>query len=123
MKNKRKTWTKKELVQEISDKFQQDSNLVRILLQAFLDGIREKLSAGERLEFRDFGVFDVVPRKAKIGRNPRTKVEVKIPQHLAVKFTAGKEMTEKMVELTKNHPEMLSELTKNPPKLLNKPIA
>ncbi len=104
--------TKKELVQEISEKFQQDSNLVRVVIQEFLDKIREKLAAGERLEFRDFGVFDVVERKEKIGRNPRTKVEVKIPKHLAVKFTAGKEMTEKMSELTKNHPE-----------LLNKPVA
>ena len=112
MTSKKKTWTKKELVLEISEKFQQDSNLIRVLVQEFLDKVKEKLSAGERLEFRDFGVFDVVERKEKIGRNPKTGVEVKIPKHLAVKFTAGKGMTEKMSELTKNHSG-----------LLNKPIA
>jgi nucleoid DNA-binding protein len=108
---KKKTWTKKELVHEISEKFQQDSNLVRVVIQDFLDRIREKLSMGERLEFRDFGVFDVVERKEKIGRNPKTGVEVKIPKHLAVKFTAGKEMTQKMGELTKNHPGLLNKPT------------
>lgn len=105
MKNTR---TKKELVHDISEELQQDSNLVGILFQAFLDKIKEELAKGNRLEFRDFGVFEVVSRKEKIGRNPKTKEEVKIPSHFAVKFKHGKEMAEKMAELTKNHPEWLT---------------
>jgi len=45
------------------------------------------------LEFRDFGVFEVVKRKQKIGRNPKNaSVPIIIPERRAVKFTPGKKM-------------------------------
>jgi len=53
----------------------------------------EYLSDGDRLEFRDFGVFEVVKRKQKIGRNPKNaSVPIVIPERRAVKFTPGKRM-------------------------------
>jgi len=53
----------------------------------------EYLSDGDRLEFRDFGVFEVVKRKQKIGRNPKNAaVPIIIPERKAVKFTPGKKM-------------------------------
>jgi nucleoid DNA-binding protein len=47
------------------------------------------------LEFRDFGVFEIVERKQKIGRNPKNAaVPIVIPARAAVKFTPGKKMKE-----------------------------
>ena len=43
-------------------------NDVRNVIQAFLDEMTDSLAKGDRLEFRDFGVFEVVQRKQKIGR-------------------------------------------------------
>lgn len=103
----RKNVTKKEIVHEIAEKGSFDPNLVTQIVQAFLDKITEKLGSNQRLEFRDFGVFEIVVRKEKIGRNPKTKVEATIPKHLAVKFKVGQKMHDKMQELTKNHPELL----------------
>ena len=87
------TRTKKQLISKIAAKTNHHPNDVRVIVQSFLDGITESLSSGDRLEFRDFGVFEVVTRKQKIGRNPKNaSVAIVIPERQAVKFTAGKKM-------------------------------
>jgi integration host factor subunit beta len=87
------TVTKKKLIQAISQEKGIHPNDVRQVVQAFLDKMTECLATGERLEFRDFGVFEVVERKQKIGRNPKNAaVPIIIPARAAVKFTPGKKM-------------------------------
>ncbi len=92
------TITKKKLIQVISSSRQLHPNEVRGVIQAFLDAMTDCLAKGDRLEFRDFGVFELVQRKQKVGRNPkRANVSIVIPAHTAVKFIPGKKMKE-MVE-------------------------
>ena len=87
------TVTKKNLIQKISQKLNLHPKEVGEVIQNFLDSITGALSKGDRLEFRDFGVFEVVERKKKIGRNPKNaSVPIVIPARKAVKFTAGKFM-------------------------------
>jgi integration host factor subunit beta len=87
------TITKKQLIHSISQEKGIHPNDVRHVIQAFLDKMTSCLSKGERLEFRDFGVFEVVERKQKVGRNPKNaSVPIIIPARLAVKFTPGKKM-------------------------------
>ena len=87
------TITKKKLINEISRRRGLHPNEVRMVVQSFLDCMTEYLSDGDRLEFRDFGVFEVVKRKQKIGRNPKNAaVPIVIPERRAVKFTPGKKM-------------------------------
>ncbi|MCB1117810.1 MAG: integration host factor subunit beta [Chlamydiia bacterium] len=89
------TVTKKRLIQKISQKTGLHPNEVRNVVQQFLDDITDTLASGDRLEFRDFGVFEIVTRKQKIGRNPKNaQVPIVIPQRKAVKFTPGKKMKE-----------------------------
>ena len=93
------TVTKKKLIQGISQKKGMHPNDVRGIVQAFLDSMTESLSQGDRLEFRDFGVFEVVERKQKIGRNPKNaSVPIVIPARSAVKFTPGKKMKQVIEE-------------------------
>jgi len=90
---KKSTMTKKKLINSISQDKGIHPNDVRHVIQAFLDKITDCLSQGERLEFREFGVFEVVERKQKIGRNPKNAaVPIVIPARPAVKFTPGKKM-------------------------------
>lgn len=92
------TITKKKLIQVISQRKRVHPNDARNVVQAFLDVMTEFLSNGDRLEFRDFGVFEVVERKQKIGRNPKNAaVPIVIPARPAVKFTPGKKM-KKLIE-------------------------
>lgn len=93
------TMTKKKFISAISEEINLHPNTVRQVIQSFLDQMTECLSNGERLEFRDFGVFEVVERKPKIGRNPKdASVPIVIPARSAVKFTPGKKM-KKLIEL------------------------
>ena len=93
------TITKKKLIQNISNARGMHPNDVRNVIQAFLDAMTDTLSNGDRLEFRDFGVFEVVERKQKIGRNPKNAaVPIVIPARKAVKFTPGKKMR-KLIEI------------------------
>lgn len=91
--DKKRTITKKQLINSISQEKGIHPNDVRHVIQAFLDKMTDCLSTGDRLEFRDFGVFEVVERKQKIGRNPKNAaVPILIPARNAVKFTPGKKM-------------------------------
>ena len=95
---KKNTITKKNLIRSISEEKEIHPNDVQYVIQAFLDKMAACLSAGCRLEFRDFGVFEVVQRKQKIGRNPKRANEpIIIPARRAVKYTPGKKMR-KLIE-------------------------
>ena len=88
-----RTVTKRQLIQIISQEKGIHPNDVRQIIQAFFDKMTDCLVQGDRLEFRDFGVFEVVKRKQKIGRNPKkASVAIVIPARTAVKFTPGKKM-------------------------------
>jgi nucleoid DNA-binding protein len=59
-------------------------------VQTVLDAIADELRKGGRVELRNFGVFEVVNRKSRIGRNPNNPgIDVKIPERNVVKFRAG----------------------------------
>ena len=64
--------------------------------EAILDSIEEVLKSGEELNFIGWGKFEVVEKAARIGRNPKTGEEIIIEAKKAVKFKAGKTLTEKM---------------------------
>lgn len=93
------TITKKEIIRKISIKVGIHPNEVKMIIQGFLDGIMENLVEGNRLEFRGFGVFDVVKRKKKIGRNPRkASIDIVIPEKTVARFKAGKKMAKLVKE-------------------------
>ena len=90
--------TKRDLVVRIAREtgaIQQD---VAAIIQKTLDYVVDALGRGEHVEFRDFGVFDVCMRKARVGRNPNSpETPVPIPPHKVVRFRAGKRMKEVVV--------------------------
>lgn len=93
------TMTKRDLVVRIADEtglVQQD---VYAVIQKSLDYIVDSLAKGEHVEFRNFGVFEVQERKARIGRNPnRPSQVVTIPPRKVVRFKAGKIMKQLVSE-------------------------
>jgi nucleoid DNA-binding protein len=85
--------TKRDLVVRISDETGLVQEDVYAVLQKMLDYITEALIQGKHVEFRDFGVFEVHQRKARVGRNPnKPENVVHIPQRKVVKFKPGKLM-------------------------------
>ena len=88
--------TKKEIVIRISDRTDVKQVEVKGIVQMALDMIVESLSKGETVELRNFGIFKVKSRKARLGRNPKTGEGVRIPEKKVVRFKAGLVMKEKV---------------------------
>jgi len=83
--------TKREIVLEIYEKTGFPQKQVQQTVQMSLDIILEALAAGRNVELRNFGVFEVQIRKARIGRNPnKPETDVVIPTRAVVKFKSGK---------------------------------
>ena len=61
-------------------------------VETVIESMRSALGAGDRIELRGFGVFQVKPRKRGIGRNPRTGKEVRIPPGRTIRFKPGKDL-------------------------------
>ena len=92
------TITKKELVDRIADQTRQKRVVVKKVVQQFLDEIIDELGRGNRLEFRDFGVFETKERAARIAQNPKTLQRVNVPPKRTVKFKVGRMMKLKLSE-------------------------
>lgn len=88
------TTTKKDLIDRIADQTQQKRTAVKRTVQCFLENVIKELSEGNRLEFRDFGVFEIRERAARIAQNPKTLERVTVPAKKTVKFKVGRLMKE-----------------------------
>ena len=94
------TITKKELIDRIAEQTQQRRVNVKKVIQSFLDEIVLELGRDNRLEFRDFGVFETKMRKARRAQNPKTLEPVAVPEKRTVKFKIGRLMKAKLGDLT-----------------------
>ncbi len=88
------TITKKDLIDQISTETGYRRSDVKHTIQAFLDHVTTELGKGNRLEFRDFGVFEVRDRAARVAQNPKTLERVQVPSRRTVKFKIGRKMRE-----------------------------
>jgi nucleoid DNA-binding protein len=95
------TLTKRDLVIRISEETGLIQTQVFEVVQKTLNYITESLAKGDKVELRNFGVFDVKIRKPRVGRNPnQPEKDVPIPARAMVKFKAGKEMRAEVLKLT-----------------------
>ena len=95
--------TKKEIVKEISEKLGLTQLKTKEIVQQTFDAIIDTLVQEERIELRNFGVFEVKQRAARKARNPRTGAKVEVPAKFVVTFKPGKEMEEKVQRLIAEH--------------------
>jgi integration host factor subunit beta len=97
------TTTKKDLINRIAESNQVKNAVVKDIVQIFLDEITAELAKGNRLEFRDFGIFEVKERAARKAQNPKTLEPIDVPVKRTVKFKAGRFMKEKLNNKTAKH--------------------
>ena len=94
------TLTKRDLVMRISSETGLIQQQVMEVIQKTLNYIGEALARGDKVELRNFGVFEVKVRRARIGRNPNAPAAtVPIPQRSVVRFRPGKEMRAEVLKL------------------------
>jgi nucleoid DNA-binding protein len=90
------TVTKKELIDRIAKSTQAKRVTVKRIIQVFLDEMTAELSRGNRLEFRDFGVFETRTRASRVAQNPKTLQRVDVPAKRMVKFKMGRLMRDRL---------------------------
>ncbi len=92
------TITKKELIDRIADQTDTKRVVAKRIIQSFLDAVIDELSQGNRLEFRDFGVFEHKDRLGRVAQNPKTLEQVQVPPKRTVKFKMGRMMKKRLQE-------------------------
>lgn len=103
--------TKRDLVVRISNETGLVQQQVLDVVQKTLDYISDAVARGETVELRNFGVFEVKLRKARVGRNPNApKTDVPIPPRAVVKFKPGKEMREAVMDNSESIGKAAAEL-------------
>jgi len=92
--------TKRNIVLDIYQKTNYSQKEIKEVVQQTLDAIARALSSGQNVELRNFGVFEIQVRKARIGRNPnKPEKNVVIPTRAVVKFKAGKELKANLTDM------------------------
>jgi len=92
------TTTKQELASRIAEKTHFKLTTVKTIVQQLFDQVTAELVKNNRLELRDFGVFEPHTRKARTAQNPRTLEHIHVPAKRAVRFKMGRRMRERMNE-------------------------
>lgn len=96
--------TKKDIVRTISEEVGLTQQQTKEIVQKTFDAIVESLVRERRIELRNFGVFEVKTRAARMARNPRTGQQVEVPRKFVVTFKPGKTMEARMNELNEIEP-------------------
>jgi nucleoid DNA-binding protein len=109
------TIKKKEIAKRIAQDLGITATLAGDVIQQFLDEIITELGKGNRLEFRNFGVFESRVVKPRQGRNPRTGEIVQIPEKRTVRFKIGKIMKQEVQKQAAPAPEPESQPESSPP--------
>jgi len=86
--------TKSDLVDQVAERTGMTKKDSTRAVEAVFDTIREELQNGGKVQLVGFGSFEVKQREARIGRNPKTMEEIKIPARRVPVFRPGKELKE-----------------------------
>ncbi|WP_315117258.1 HU family DNA-binding protein [uncultured Clostridium sp.] len=87
---------KAELITSMAEKSKLTKKDAELLLKAFIESVEEALENGEKVQLVGFGTFETRNRAARIGRNPKTREEITIPESTVPVFKPGKEFKDKV---------------------------
>ena len=95
--------TKKEIVRSISEETGLTQSAIREIVQKTFDSVLDSLANGQRVELRNFGVFDLKVRAARQARNLSTGDSVQVPEKIVVAFKPSKEMERRVAASGKDN--------------------
>ena len=90
------TITKKDVIDRIAEDAGIKRMTAKAVVQCLLEEIISEVAKGNRLEFRDFGVFEVREQAARRAQNPKTLERIDVPAKRRVKFKMGRIMRENL---------------------------
>ena len=81
---------KTELIAAVAEKTGLTKKDAERIVSATFETVTDTIKKGEKVSVSGFGIFEVKTREARVGRNPRTKEEIKIPATKLPAFKASK---------------------------------
>lgn len=93
--------TKADIVALLVDKTGLQKAEAQLIVEAVIENIKESLIAGESVKITGFGTFTVKKKNSRIGRNPKTKVEVEITPRRVVTFKVSDQLKKVMRNISK----------------------
>lgn len=94
--------TKKDIVRTIAEQIELPQLRTKELVQKTFDALIDALVREGRVELRNFGVFQIKKREARMARNPRTGEKVPVQAKSVVTFKPGKEMEARVRQLDRD---------------------
>tara|TARA_B100001029_G_scaffold134096_1_gene112999 strand:+ start:462 stop:755 length:294 start_codon:yes stop_codon:yes gene_type:complete len=91
-----KTLTKKDIVNYLNQKIGLSKTESKLIVEGFFNEIKESLSSGEEVKISGFGNFELIDKKERPGRNPRTGEEVTISARRVVTFRSGRKLRKRI---------------------------
>jgi len=85
----KKNFTRKELSNNISKRIGFSKNFSSVIVDDFFESMIQHLIKFQKIKISSFGTFQIISKKERIGRNPKTNVEAKISSRKIVKFKAS----------------------------------
>ena len=84
--------TKADIVELVAEKSGNTVKDVKVVVEQFLEEVKNCLVEGNHLEIRGFGTFKVKIHKARKARNPKTGQEVMVPARKKAVFKVSREL-------------------------------
>ena len=85
----KKTWTRNDIIEAISQNVGLSLSDSSLIVEEIFESILNELEMGENVKISSFGTFSVRHKKSRIGRNPKTGIEVPITERNVVSFSSS----------------------------------
>ena len=85
----KKTWTRNDIIEAISENVGLSLSDSSLVIEEIFEFILNELEKGDDVKISSFGTFSVRHKKSRIGRNPKTGIEVPITERNVVSFSSS----------------------------------
>ena len=85
----KKTWTRNDIIEAISENVGLSLSDSSLIIEEIFEFILNELEKGNDVKISSFGTFSVRHKKTRVGRNPKTGVEVPITERNVVSFSSS----------------------------------
>ena len=92
----KKNFTRKNLSYKIYQSLGFSKSISSKIIDDFFEILVSELIKSNKIKISSFGTFEVINKKERIGRNPKTKIEVRISSRKVVKFKPAIVIKEKL---------------------------
>ena len=92
----KKNFTRKNLSDKVHQNLGFSKNISSLIIDDFFESLISELIKFNKIKISSFGTFEILDKKERIGRNPKTKVEAKIVARKIIKFKPSNTVKEKL---------------------------